>query len=914
MNTKYAEYTQDRINALRRIKNRARGLGLALMLASAALGLLLLLAAIDYCLVLSSGVRACCLLVAVVLLALGSGRVYRLLRRAATSKDIALELEQRRPELGCVLSTAVEYLPGGRTANAVYEPQLVAALQEQAARRLVLIETPWWRRQLIRRGYFAAGIGVLLGLFAAMLPGGSIALRRALFPWNQAAYTTIQVRPGNLEVPEGTDQEIEARISGKLLRGARLEWQMRNASPWQFALMHRLDSRRFVAPLLGIQGEVIYRVSGAGSASPLFKLTSFVPPQLKQMRVRITPPAYTKEASREECGPDLTVLRASQLDFALSTVGSVTNASLRFADQPLLQLLPSGEASEWSNSLAATRSSYYWLELLDKKGRKGTNDRPFKLTVLPDEKPVVDIIEPGLDIRAEPGAKVSLRISATDDYGIRDLRLVFRKMNGSWHTNSVKLPKVEPKELEAPAQLDLAPLGLQEYEVAAYYAEAVDNNTLDGPGVGRSPVYFIEYTTKEKPLGQCRGNSTKINLLELEKQIIAATTALAESGEESKYRDLASMQRQTKSYASIFASGFLLAISPPQARVEFDAALKAMDQASTNLDDLARSAALTHEEAALRHLYETCRLLPELEEGMCRGQGNCIKVVLDAIEKLKEERKRERREALPLAIQQGRRLLQLQKRLQEILAQRQDPTNKPAADNAGSGRGETGSRSKRQQAHTNLLAMESRADGPDRSGQSADKGQTDSPSAANTGGSGTNNQSEGTGTAMKLHPIPAARTGSGPSLSQATKSESEGGERRDGLPNTKDDGSGQALTELTNTGLSEEQRKLAESAASLSEKLQELSGKDPRISFRYSGMVKQTSEYWSQASGAVANSDCLAAGQYGALGISMLGKVVSALEVIYGQTSPAGDFAAEEYPKEFEAQINDYLKRLSYAD
>jgi hypothetical protein len=151
-------------------------------------------------------------------------------------------------------------------------------------------------------------------------------------------------------------------------------------------------------------------------------------------------------------------------------------------------------------------------------------------------------------------------------------------------------------------------------------------------------------------------------------------------------------------------------------------------------------------------------------------------------------------------------------------------------------------------------------------------------------------------------------------LSQATKSESEGGERRDGLPNTKDDGSGQALTELTNTGLSEEQRKLAESAASLSEKLQELSGKDPRISFRYSGMVKQTSEYWSQASGAVANSDCLAAGQYGALGISMLGKVVSALEVIYGQTSPAGDFAAEEYPKEFEAQINDYLKRLSYAD
>ncbi len=406
-------------------------------------------------------------------------------------------------------------------------------------------------------------------------------------------------------------------------------------------------------------------------------MTSFVPPELKETRVRVTPPAYTKEAAREECSPDLTVLRASRLDFRFVTAGSLTNARLRFANQAVLQLARAGE-NQWTNSLIAVRDAYYWVDLLDQKARKGGNDKPFKLTVLRDEKPLVDIIEPGLDIRAEPTAKVPLTISATDDYGVRDLRLIFRKMNGSWHTNRILLPKGEAKEVEAAATLDLAPLDLQEYEVAAYYAEAGDNNTLDGPGIGRSPVYFVEYTTKEKALGQCRGgNATKINLIELEKQILAATTALADSGEEGKYHDLAGSQRQTRSYALVFKEGFLLAIAPEQARVEFAAALQAMEQASTRLDERARAPALQSEEAALQHLYETCRLLPELEAGMCRGQGNCIKVVLDAIEKLKEQQKQERRQALPQAIQQARRLVQLQQRLNEIYARQQDQANRP---------------------------------------------------------------------------------------------------------------------------------------------------------------------------------------------------------------------------------------------
>ncbi len=272
MNTRHAEYTEDRLKSLRRVKDRAGLWGEALSLGCGALGILCVLAAADYRLALPTGARACGLALLVSFLGIGLARLVWRLRRPSTAKDIALEVERRRPELGCIVSTAVEYLPGGRTAKEVYEPELVAALQEQAARKLVVTETPWWRRQLVLRGYVAGGVAMLVGLGLVLVPGGTTAVQRALCPWSQAAYTSIEVKPGNIEVVEGTDQEIEASVAGKWLREARLEWQLTNAAPWQYAAMRRVASRRFVAPLLGVRGEISYRVTGREARSPQFKL------------------------------------------------------------------------------------------------------------------------------------------------------------------------------------------------------------------------------------------------------------------------------------------------------------------------------------------------------------------------------------------------------------------------------------------------------------------------------------------------------------------------------------------------------------------------------------------------------------------------------------------------------------------
>jgi hypothetical protein len=343
-------------------------------------------------------------------------------------------------------------------------------------------------------------------------------------------------------------------------------------------------------------------------------------------------------------------------------------AQLRFDTLPALKLA-AGESNLWTGTLKATTNASYSVDLLDFAGHKGGNETPYHLVVLPDEPPNVAITEPDMDIRAQATARVPLKISATDDYGVEEIKLFFHKVGGpEQQVVCRKISTANGREATATAEIDLAALHLKDYELAAYHAEATDNNTLDGPGVGKSPVYFIEVTSKEKTLSQCNGSSQKINLLQLEKQLIAATSAeKAQAARSERLLDLAATQRQTQQYAELFQGSFIMSASPPEARMEFASAIKSMEKAAGALDAQHAAPALQAEEEALAHLYQVARLLPEFES-MCQGGkgGNCTKIVLEAIEKLKQEQKDKLRQDLPKILAEAKRVAAEQARLNDL--------------------------------------------------------------------------------------------------------------------------------------------------------------------------------------------------------------------------------------------------------
>jgi hypothetical protein len=832
---KHSEYTGDRLEIARRAKNRVRLLDCVVVVCTAILAVILTAALIDYWWLLSFAGRCAGIGLMAFLAAIGAVRFIRFFLRPISPKQVALEMEAQRPELGCVVSTAAEYLSGGRALSQEFEPELVAALQETAAKRLLLVETNYYKNLIYTGGALAEMLVGLL-VFVLCTPGSTTALARVTQPWSKETYTHVKVEPGEVEIPVGHELELKSVFTGRQPRHPQVRWRQASAAQWHSVAMARQTDGSYSYRLNNVREAIQYQVAGDDATSPQYNVKTYVPPQVLDFKVQVRYPEYTKLKPVELSDPNLTVLRASQLEFRIGCSDSVTRARLRFANETNLELATDTK-NLWTARLTAANDLYYWVDLEDKAGHKGSNDKPFHLKVLPDQLPVVDITEPGMDVRADATNKIPLKISVSDDIGVEDVRLVFQKLNSPAQSQVCDVKKSNPKEGTAAAEIDLAPLHLKEYELVAYYAEAKDNNTLDGPGITKSPVYFVEYTTKGEPLSQCRGgNSQKINLLVLEKQLIAATTVVEEKLIPDRLPELATMQRQTESYAKIFSDSFILSISPPEARTEFTAAITSMNQAARELDNLKRPEALKAEESALAHLYEVTRLLPELEAGMCRGQGNCIKIVLEAIEKLKESQKKQRQEELPKIIAESKRLEAKQAELADIYRRSENP-----------------------------------------------------------------NASNSVNTNNSVSPGQANKTGTGKSSAEVNNSQANSAQTND------------VASLSQNGGLDKEQQRLSEEAAALSEKLRELSGKDPRVGISLSQNMRAVSQQMRFAAEHMAHGKRSSAIQSVGVGLSSMDGLIHELEQLLGDNPKPTDIAAEEYPKEFETLISEYMRRLSYA-
>lgn len=704
----HSQYTTDRLEAIRRAKNRAARIAWMAGVLAALLLVVLLLALVDYGVLLSRSIRegGAVLLAGIILYA--AIRLWRIVRLPGNAKNIALELEERRPELGCVVSTAAEYLTGERKAAQDYEPELVRTLQEEAAKKLRLLETPWYRGKTFRAmRVLSVALGAL-ACFVLLLPEGATAVVRVTCPWANAAYTRVEVRPGNIEIPSGHDLEILARFHGRPPHNAQLIWQAAPASAWQTVVLSPSKKGVCTNLLTNIKGRVTYKVAGGDAVSPEFSISTFVPPEIRSLSAKVVFPTYTKHEPIEETTPDLRVVRGSKLTFHIAAAGEITGAKMRFTNQPPIELTRD-QNGQWTANVTARTSSDYQIELTDSAGHKGGNETPYHLVVVPDEAPQVAIIDPDADIRAGPTNKVPLQISATDDFGVSRIKLVFQKLGEPAKVVVCDATNLNEPEATATAEIDLAPLNLKPYEVVAYHAEAADNNTMDGPGIGKSPVYFIEFTTKEEPISDSHSQVQRINLLQLEKQIIAATTAVPDERVREKLPDVAAIQRQTKEYAETFKNTSpVLAAAPPAARTEFDAALASMDRSIKSLDDVQRDPALLSEDDALKHLYQAVKLFPELQPCMCNCTG--IKIVAEAIEKKKRAEQKKREQELPKIIARAKQMAAAQAKLNGLY-RKSAGVGKSTGQNGPNGSGDGSKHSKDAYARASNTP-----DGGDRAG------------------------------------------------------------------------------------------------------------------------------------------------------------------------------------------------------
>lgn len=814
-------------------------------------------AAADYWVLLPRAVRWLAWIALAMVAGLAVRQFLRRWRRPTSMKEAALELEAAAPQAGCEVSTAAEYLSGQRTPAQDYESELVGALEQRAAAVLQQTALPYSRR--IRTPAVVAGTGLvaLLG-FWLVVPSAGTALKRTVTPWSSAAFSQVEVSPGSVELPVGQDLVVTNVFRGRVPSQATLAWREGGRTEWSQATLRREADGTFRHAFKNVSQSLVYRVSGSDAVSAEFAVTAYVPPAVKDLRIGVTPPAYTGLKTAEFGSPDLSVVRGSTTRIKLTATTILKKARLHFTNDTVLEL-STAPGDWWTAELPVPRDATYRIELTDAAGHRSTDQTWHTLTAIADEAPKVAILEPGGDLRSAGTNTIPLKIIASDDFGLAEVRVIYHRLGDPERTAILKPQFSTNHEARAEYALNLAELDLRDYQIVAYHAEATDNNTYDGPGVGRSPVYFIEINHLDStPSPKKPGKpGEKVNLLMVQKQIIADTTALAgrpTSAQTAEFDELASRQADAQALAEIYETGLAKQGAPFAAQGEMHQALTAMSDAAAKLRERHRDEALPREEAALASLYLVLKHMPQLKDLPLVPPPNApedpdkkpspLAVVLEAI--------RKRNQSEPNQAEFARALAEIQ----ALVAQQ----------------------SKLSTACVNP-------------GDTPSDGQTGpTPSLARPQADQANSKTPGAGKGQ----------GQGKGKGQGKE-----GEAKPDQPETKPD------SDLAK--LAPEEARVSQEAKALADRLSRLAGKTSRQAAKAGKQMGEAAGKLAAAAKAMKEGDRPGAGSASDQGSAAMGSAIGSLERLLQGKPELGDVVAEEAPAQYEGAISDYFRRLSHA-
>src|SRR5688500_6697988 len=392
---------------------------------------------------------------------------------------VALYLEEHEPSLDAAVLSAVE-LAGEEHANAraAMSPALAKRLAENAVQRTKAIDNGRRVERLTLFRSTGALAGIALGALAVLVLGPPFLKHSAkllLNPFNVAEAASpyrVSLEPGNITIPRGGDQKIEARLQGfeaevvelAMKRGAEGEWQ-------RMSMVADVDSGNYVFLLLDIDDRTEYYVEASGVRSPVFRIDVVDLPYVQKLEMEYRFPAYTGLSPQQVAeGGDIAALKGTVV--TLRAVPTMPTPAGRIivecGDTIPLTLAPDGSLS---GKLTVTKEGFYRIELEapDKSMVKASLD--YTIDVLVDQPPSIRFREPGRDMKVSSVEEVFTEVVAEDDYGIRKVEIVYSVNGAAEKTLAVhNATSRRTPEVSAGHTFLLEELALEAGDFVSYYA------------------------------------------------------------------------------------------------------------------------------------------------------------------------------------------------------------------------------------------------------------------------------------------------------------------------------------------------------------------------------------------------------------------------------------------------------------
>jgi len=461
--------------------------------------------------------------------------LWRPLRENCSRLNLAWSLEQRHPQIEERLTSTLQLAAKHEAKSSAF----VEAIATQAQSGMASCSEESLAGRSLRNAIIVATMCVaalLLGLLLAperLIPS----LANVLRPWHDRILPrlTAPVLPGNAEIAEGADLEIQvtgladSRAVLELLTDAATSERERVRE--SHSMVTDPENRGATFLLQDVEESLTYRVRSGGLYSDIFRITVHPAPAIIGLQATMTFPDYTQlpPATVDLLTPRTPSDNGAIVPMMMAIPGARVTLT-GTANLPISEAAMLRDSNSLAGKAAANASHYTWeFEVsslpadaqslvqhcsvtMTSDHRVSSEPAPFEIQVARDLPPTVEIEGLNADtLTVRPDQSLEIPFSAVDDFGIQTLELAVRK--GAQEPSLTVIPTDQSAEpvADAAAQkrngsttLDIAALNVKPGEALSVWLKVGDNRTepLGGLQSSDSKIITLHIAEDAVPVGQ----------------------------------------------------------------------------------------------------------------------------------------------------------------------------------------------------------------------------------------------------------------------------------------------------------------------------------------------------------------------------------------------------------------------------
>jgi hypothetical protein len=338
-------------------------------------------------------------------------------------------------------------------------------------------------KPVFRASRWLSGAAAMVALlFAVNFTQASLLLQRFLMPGKNISLTQVAASPADVWVPRGESLTLNANVKGRVPksptalfirneRGEEKQFSMAAKTGGAGAFQHSIDD---------VSNSFQYRVRSGDGQTPWHRITAVDRPKISEVRLNVTPPAYSKLPREEKSSlPNtLRLLEGSEMQVSFRSDQPLDRMLLDFGDGRATQLTAAPD--NWYHFRSRPTNSFTFAAAAINKFKLESKNKPScRVSVYEDLAPSVKILEPSDDIAVLPGEKVNVTFEASDDFGLAKAEVIVATTTADGETNTVTIPvKLEAeagkKQFKKSVELDPKALGLKHGDQLSYVVQVTD--------------------------------------------------------------------------------------------------------------------------------------------------------------------------------------------------------------------------------------------------------------------------------------------------------------------------------------------------------------------------------------------------------------------------------------------------------